>query len=43
MSLLVKELRLAMILAGCGSVCELDRSWITFIPDREPSGARSVD
>jgi L-lactate dehydrogenase (cytochrome) len=29
MSLLVEELRLAMTLAGCPSVRELDRSWVT--------------
>jgi len=37
MSLLVEELRLAMALAGCGSVRELDRSWLTMSPETERS------
>jgi L-lactate dehydrogenase (cytochrome) len=35
MNLLVEELRLAMTLAGCGSVRELDRSWVTTTPEPE--------
>ncbi len=35
MNLLVEELRLAMTLAGCGSVRELDRSWLTSTPEAE--------
>lgn len=41
MNLLVEELRLAMVLAGCGSVRELDRSWVASLPEGEPSAARS--
>jgi L-lactate dehydrogenase (cytochrome) len=37
MSLLVEELRLAMTLAGCRSVSELDRSWVTTTSDLERS------
>jgi isopentenyl diphosphate isomerase/L-lactate dehydrogenase-like FMN-dependent dehydrogenase len=37
MTLLVEELRLAMTLAGCRSVRELDRSWLTTTPDTERS------
>jgi L-lactate dehydrogenase (cytochrome) len=37
MTLLVEELRLAMTLAGCRSVRELDRSWVTITPDTERS------
>jgi isopentenyl diphosphate isomerase/L-lactate dehydrogenase-like FMN-dependent dehydrogenase len=37
MSLLVEELRLAMTLAGCRSVSELDRSWVTTTPDTDQS------
>jgi len=36
MDLLVDELRLAMTLAGCGSVRELDRSWLMSTPDSQP-------
>jgi len=36
MGLLVDELRLAMTLAGCGSVRELDRSWLMSTPDSQP-------
>jgi L-lactate dehydrogenase (cytochrome) len=35
MNLLVEELRLAMTLAGCGSVRELDRSWLMSTPDSQ--------
>jgi L-lactate dehydrogenase (cytochrome) len=42
MNLLVEELRLAMTLAGCGSVRELDRSWVTAIPQGERSEAWSI-
>ncbi len=42
MNLLVDELRLAMTLAGCGSIRELDRSWVTRIPDGERSEAWSI-
>jgi L-lactate dehydrogenase (cytochrome) len=42
MNLLVEELRLAMTLAGCGSVRELDRSWVTRIPENERSEAWSM-
>jgi L-lactate dehydrogenase (cytochrome) len=37
MDLLVEELRLAMTLAGCRSVRELDRSWLTSTPEHERS------
>ena len=37
MNLLVEELRLAMTLAGCGSVRELDRSWLMSTPEAERS------
>ena len=37
--LLVDELRLAMTLAGCGSVRELDRSWVTPTAERANGGA----
>jgi L-lactate dehydrogenase (cytochrome) len=33
MDLLVDELRLAMTLAGCGSVRELDRTWVATVPE----------
>jgi isopentenyl diphosphate isomerase/L-lactate dehydrogenase-like FMN-dependent dehydrogenase len=42
MNLLVEELRLAMVLAGCRSVRELDRSWVTTTPEGEPSAAWST-
>jgi L-lactate dehydrogenase (cytochrome) len=42
MSLLVEELRLAMTLAGCRSVRELDRSWVTTTPESERSAAWST-
>ena len=42
MSLLVDELRLAMTLAGCGSIRELDRSWLTMTPEAERSAAWST-
>jgi L-lactate dehydrogenase (cytochrome) len=42
MNLLVEELRLAMTLAGCRSVRELDRSWVTLTPDSERSAAWSI-
>jgi L-lactate dehydrogenase (cytochrome) len=42
MSLLVDELRLAMALAGCGSVRELDRSWLTTTPETEWSAEWST-
>jgi L-lactate dehydrogenase (cytochrome) len=42
MNLLVEELRLAMVLAGCGSVRELDRSWVMGTPEAEPSAAGST-
>lgn len=42
MNMLVEELRLAMTLAGCGSVPELDRSWLTSIPQDEPSAQWST-
>ncbi len=42
MSLLVDELRLAMTLAGCRSVRELDRSWVTTTPEPERSAAWST-
>jgi isopentenyl diphosphate isomerase/L-lactate dehydrogenase-like FMN-dependent dehydrogenase len=32
----VEELRLAMTLAGCGSVRELDRTWLMPTPDSQP-------
>jgi isopentenyl diphosphate isomerase/L-lactate dehydrogenase-like FMN-dependent dehydrogenase len=35
MTLLVDELRLALTLAGCVSVRELDRSWLTTTPESE--------
>ncbi len=37
MDLLVEELRLAMTLAGCGSVRELDRTWLMSTPEPERS------
>jgi L-lactate dehydrogenase (cytochrome) len=42
MNLLVDELRLAMTLAGCRSVRELDRSWVTLTPEAERSAAWST-
>jgi len=42
MSLMVDELRLAMTLAGCGSVRELDRSWLRMTPEAERSAAWST-
>lgn len=42
MGLLVEELRLAMTLAGCRSVRELDRSWVTMTPEAERSAAWST-
>lgn len=42
MSLLVEELRLAMTLAGCRSVGELDRGWVTMTPEGERSTAWST-
>ena len=42
MSLLVEELRLAMTLAGCRSVRELDRSWLMTTPETERSAAWST-
>ena len=42
MSLLVEELRLAMTLAGCRSVRELDRSWLMATPVTERSTAWSI-
>lgn len=42
MNLLVEELRLAMTLAGCRSVRELDRSWVTLTPEAERSAAWSI-
>jgi L-lactate dehydrogenase (cytochrome) len=42
MSLLVEELRLAMTLAGCRSVRELDRSWVMTAPERERSAEWST-
>jgi L-lactate dehydrogenase (cytochrome) len=42
MNLLVDELRLAMTLAGCPSVRELDRGWVTSTPDPERSAAWST-
>jgi L-lactate dehydrogenase (cytochrome) len=42
MDLLVEELRLAMTLAGCGSVRELDRSWLMSTPDDERSAQWST-
>jgi L-lactate dehydrogenase (cytochrome) len=42
MSLLVEELRLAMTLAGCRSVRELDRSWVTMTPETERSAVWST-
>jgi L-lactate dehydrogenase (cytochrome) len=42
MNLLVDELRLAMTLAGCRSVRELDRSWVMTAPDTEWSAAWST-
>ncbi len=41
-NLLVEELRLAMTLAGCRSVRELDRSWVTPISQGERSEAWST-
>jgi L-lactate dehydrogenase (cytochrome) len=43
MNLLVEELRLAMTLAGCRSVRELDRSWVTMTPEPERSTAWSTN
>jgi L-lactate dehydrogenase (cytochrome) len=37
MTLLVEELRLAMVLAGCEAVSSLDRSWVTTAPPNERS------
>jgi L-lactate dehydrogenase (cytochrome) len=42
MDLLMEELRLAMTLAGCGSVRELDRSWLMTTPERERSAEWST-
>jgi L-lactate dehydrogenase (cytochrome) len=42
MSLLVEELRLAVTLAGCRSVRELDRSWLTTTHETERSAAWST-
>lgn len=42
MGLLVDELRLAMTLAGCGSLRELDRSWLTTTPEMERSAEWST-
>ena len=42
MSLLTEELRLAMTLAGCRSVRELDRGWVTTTPQSERSAAWST-
>jgi L-lactate dehydrogenase (cytochrome) len=42
MTLLVDELRLAMTLAGCHSVREIDRSWVTTAPEGERSAAWSI-
>jgi L-lactate dehydrogenase (cytochrome) len=42
MSLLVEELRLAMTLAGCESIRELDRGWVTMTPEPERSAAWST-
>ena len=42
MNLLVAELRLAMVLAGCGSVRELDSSWLASTLEGEPRAAGSV-
>jgi L-lactate dehydrogenase (cytochrome) len=42
MGLLVEELRLAMALAGCRSVLELDRSWLTSTPEGERGAAWSI-
>lgn len=42
MNLLVEELRLAMTLAGCPSVRELDRTWVTVTPEPERSAAWST-
>ncbi len=42
MNLLVEELRLAMTLAGCASVRELDRSWVRMSPETERSVAWST-
>jgi L-lactate dehydrogenase (cytochrome) len=42
MNLLVEELRLAMTLAGCGSVAELDRSWIARTRESERSAIWSI-
>jgi isopentenyl diphosphate isomerase/L-lactate dehydrogenase-like FMN-dependent dehydrogenase len=35
MNVLVEELRLAMTLAGCRSVHDLDRSWLTSTSESE--------
>jgi L-lactate dehydrogenase (cytochrome) len=42
MTLLVEELRLAMVLAGCEAVTSLDRSWITTAPPSERSVGWSI-
>lgn len=42
MNLLVDELRLAMTLAGCGSISELDHDWIAKTPRSERSTAWSI-
>jgi L-lactate dehydrogenase (cytochrome) len=42
MSLLVEELRLAVTLAGCRSVRELDRSWLTTTHETERNAAWST-
>jgi L-lactate dehydrogenase (cytochrome) len=40
MKLLVEELRLAMTLAGCRSVSELDRSWVATTPESQVHALR---
>jgi L-lactate dehydrogenase (cytochrome) len=40
MNLLVEELRLAMTLAGCRSVSELDRSWVATTPESQVHALR---
>jgi isopentenyl diphosphate isomerase/L-lactate dehydrogenase-like FMN-dependent dehydrogenase len=42
MTLLVEELRLAMVLAGCEAVTSLDRSWITTAPPSERTVGWSI-
>jgi L-lactate dehydrogenase (cytochrome) len=42
MSLLIEELRLAMTLAGCRAVRELDRTWVTMTPETQQSAAWSI-